>query len=106
MISSLQSQLQAVESELKANEEKVKNITSSVQDEVEEKITLKDKEIESLRIQLEALQNKLKAKDADLQLVSTKDRACEYLLKFHPLFFKLYLALTRLCRSEFYPCMF
>lgn len=82
MISSLQSQLQAVESELKANEEKVKNITSSVQDEVEEKITLKDKEIESLRIQLEALQNKLKAKDADLQLVSTKDRACEYLLKF------------------------
>lgn len=87
MISSLQSQLQAVESELKANEEKVKNITSSVQDEVEEKITLKDKEIESLRIQLEALQNKLKAKDADLQLVSTKDRACEYLLKFHPLFF-------------------
>lgn len=61
-----------MESELKANEEKVKNITSSVQDEVEEKITLKDKEIESLRIQLEALQNKLKAKDADLQLVSTK----------------------------------
>lgn len=106
MISSLQSQLQAVESELEANEEKVKNITSSVQDEVEEKITLKDKEIESLRIQLEALQNKLKAKDADLQLVSTKDRACEYLLKFHPLFFELYVALTRLCRSEFYPCMF
>lgn len=92
LISSLQSQLQA--------------ITSSVQDEVEEKITLKDKEIESLRIQLEALQNKLKAKDVDLQLVSTKDRACEYLLKFHPLFFKLYVALTILCRSEFYPCMF
>lgn len=106
MISSLQSQLQAVESELKANEEKVKNITSSVQDEVEEKIALKDKEIESLRIQLEALQNKLKAKDADLQLVSTKDRACEYILKFRPLFFKLYVALTILCRSEFYPCMF
>lgn len=106
MISSLQSQLQAVESELKANEEKVKNITSSVQDEVEEKITLKDKEIESLRIQLEALQNKLKAKDVDLELVSTKDRACEYLLKFHPLFFKLNVALTILCRSEFYPCMF
>lgn len=83
LISSLQSQLQTMENELKANKEKVKNITSSVQDEVEEKFALRDQEIESLRSQLEALQNKLRAKEADLQLVSTEDRTCQYLLKCH-----------------------